>query len=55
MRLRKNLIVKKSQVKVKKKGRNSHPPQPVFPEEGDGKGLEWALNDDGSLDLAIED
>jgi hypothetical protein len=26
----------------------------VCPEEGDARGLEWALNDDGSLDLFTE-
>jgi hypothetical protein len=27
----------------------------VCPEEGDARGLEWSVNDDGELDLYVED
>jgi hypothetical protein len=26
----------------------------ICPEEGDARGLEWSLNDDGTLDLYVE-
>jgi hypothetical protein len=52
------------EMKMKKVLSLSSPPIPrdqldrlieaVCPEEGDARGLEWALNDDGSLDLYTE-